>query len=63
MSKGGGATNSSNFVIYTQTLVPTRSASEIDGGVKHVLPRTGTSKEPFNLLAGKALRRSYLWKH
>ena len=39
------ARNSPSFVKYTQlTQVPTRSASKIDGGVKHGLPGIGTFK-------------------
>ena len=44
-----------SFVKYTQlTQVPTRSASKIDGGVKHGLPCTGTFKELF--------RKSNYWQ-
>ena len=44
----GRARNSPTLVKYTQlTQVPKRSASKIDGGVKHGLPRAGTFKELF----------------
>ena len=44
------ARNSPSFVKYTQlTQVPTSSASQIDGGVKHGLPGQEHSKQ---LLAG-----------
>ena len=42
------ARNSPSLVKYTQlTQVSKRSASKIDGGVKHGLPCTGTFKELF----------------
>ena len=42
------ARNSPTFVKYTQlTQEPTRSASKVDGGVKHGLPCTGTFNELF----------------